>query len=296
MNNIIIVDWGTSNFRATLYDNDFKELNHIETKDGMLKIQKDMFYSYLKKTLKIWFLEYKNLIVLMSGMVGSQNGWLETKYVVCDTSLNDISKDLLKIPNIVEDIYIVPGVITCKNNFIDLMRGEEVQIFGAIKHTNNKNAILILPGTHSKWVEVKNEKIVDFKTNMTGEVFNILSEHSILEKSISSKEFNSNAFEKGLELALKDGGFLNHIFQTRVQANILGKEAMYTFLSALTIATEVKEMSKIYAHKEIILVGSSTLNFLYEKILQSYNFEVKIVKSDIATKTAMQILYTSLKK
>ncbi len=126
--------------------------------------------------------------MLMSGMIGSTVCWLETKYILCDVGLDDIINNLVKIQNIDENIYIVPGVKSNKNNMIDFMRGEEIQIFGALIKTNKKNALFVLPGTHSKWVSVQDKKIIDFKTNMTGEIFDVTNSHTILAKSINEKK------------------------------------------------------------------------------------------------------------
>jgi 2-dehydro-3-deoxygalactonokinase len=232
----------------------------------------------------------------MSGMVGSMNGWLETSYVTCDASLNQISRKLVRIPNIKEKIYIVPGVKSLKGDNIDLMRGEEIQIFGALKLLNKKDAMFILPGTHSKWVEVNNEKICNFKTNMTGEVFNLLSSKSILAKSISSTEINEDIFKKGLELSLTNTGLLNQIFQARAQSLLIGEENVYSFLSGILIGNEIKEMNTVYKIKELIIVGSSSLNTLYTLGFSFYNIKIQTVNSMLATQESMKVLYMKIKE
>jgi len=292
MGKLIIIDWGTSNFRAQLLDKNFFVLDSISSNDGMLSLKKDEFYTFLKKKLKSWL--RKEAIVLMSGMVGSINGWLETPYVVCDVSLKQLAKELVKIPNIKENIYIVPGVKSLKDDSMDLMRGEEVQIFGALKLLEKKDAILILPGTHSKWVKIKDEKIFDFKTNMTGEVFNLLSTQSILAKSISSKNINEKIFQKGLELSSSDTGILNQVFQVRTQASLIGEENTYSFLSGILISNEIKQMNKLYKSDEIIIIGSSTLNKLYKIALEFYNIKTQTIDSTLSTLESMKILYKKL--
>ena len=196
MPSFIIVDWGTTNFRASLIDENDQVIDSIASDDGMMRFEKNEFHPFLIKQLEPWLNKHITLKVYMSGMVGSLNGWLETKYLHCDVNLDELSQNLVQIPNINEEIYIVPGVKTLKNGLVDLMRGEEIQIFGALQHKKVKDTVLILPGTHSKWAQVSNENIVDFKTNMTGEVFNTLSTNTILAKSIQSKEINLNAYEK----------------------------------------------------------------------------------------------------
>lgn len=292
MSKLIIVDWGTSNFRAQLLSENFLLLDSISSNKGMLSLKKNEFYNFLKETLKSWFKD--ECIVLMSGMVGSINGWLETSYVHCDASLKQISQELVRIPAIKEEIYIVPGVKSLKNNKIDLMRGEEVQVFGALKLLNKKDAMLILPGTHSKWVEIKNEKIIDFKTNMTGEVFNLLSTKSILAKSISSTEINKDIFNKGLELSFTNTGLLNQIFQARAQASIVGEQNVHSFLSGIVIGNEIKEMNNVYECEEVIIVGSSSLNDLYTLALDFYKIKIQSVDATLATQESMKVLYTEI--
>ena len=294
MPKLIIVDWGTSNFRAQLLSEDFLLLDSIVSNKGMLSLKKGEFYEFLKETLKSWFED--ECIVLMSGMVGSINGWLETSYVHCDASLKQIREELVRIPNIKEEIYIVPGVKSLKNNKIDLMRGEEVQVFGALKLLNKKDAMFILPGTHSKWVEVKNEKIIDFKTNMTGEVFNLLSTKSILAKSITSTEINKDIFSKGLALSFTNTGFLNQIFQARAQASNVGDKNVHSFLSGIVIGNEIKEMNNVYACSEVIIVGSSSLNDLYTIALDFYKIQIQSVDATLATQESMKELYLEIRE
>jgi len=291
MDSFIIVDWGTSNFRAVLMDKNYSVVDSISTNDGMLSLERDEFHPFLIQILDKWILENTNIKIYMSGMVGSMNGWLETKYLTCDVSLSDLSSNLVKIPNIKEQIFIVPGVKIQKDGLIDLMRGEEIQIFGAIKKLNLKDAILILPGTHSKWVEVKDEKIVDFKTNMTGEVFSVMSTHTILAKSIKSKVFNEKAFDKGVELSLKNEGILSHMFQARSQANDIGEDGVYSFLSAIVIGSEIKQMHSYFLPKSVIIVGTSVLNDLYKKVLEKYDVQVDTVDAADATIEAMVSIY-----
>ena len=220
MPSFIIVDWGTTNFRAFLIDENNQTIDSLSSNDGMIRFEKNEFHPLLVKQLEPWLSKNKTLKILMSGMVGSLNGWLETKYLACNVNLDELSQNLVQIPNIKEEIYIVPGVKTLKNGLVDLMRGEEIQIFGTLQHLKVKDAVLILPGTHCKLAKVENENIVDFKTNMTGEVFSALSTNTILAKSIKSKEINNHSFQKGLELSSKKGGIFNQIFKPECKLKI----------------------------------------------------------------------------
>ncbi len=293
MSKLIIIDWGTSNFRAKILNENFKEIDSISSNDGILHLERNEFHAYLINILKTWL--EKESIILMSGMIGSMNGWVETSYIECDASINGLSKKIVKIPNIKENIYIVPGVKSLKNGLIDLMRGEEVQVFGALALLKQSQGIFILPGTHSKWVKVINKHIIDFKTNMTGEVFDLLSTKSILAKSISSKTMNEEAFLKGLNISFKESGFLNHIFQSRAQVKIIDKKNIYSFLSGIVIGNEIKEMKKLFSCTQVIIVGSHTLNTLYEIALNFYSIKTKKVNASMAINASMKYLYQKLK-
>lgn len=296
MSNLIIVDWGTSNFRAILLDEEFNTIDSILSNNGILQFKQNEFQSFLLDILNPWLTKYTNPTILMSGMIGSMNGWHETEYLLCDTRLDRLSDKLFKIPNINENIYIVPGVKTLKYDLIDLMRGEEVQIFGAVKLLDKKDAVCILPGTHSKWALVQDESIINFKTNMTGEVFNVLSSHTILEKSIKSKELDEEVFIKGVNLSQEKGGLLNQIFQVRAQANIIGEDLVYSFLSGILIGHEIKEMQLEFDSKEVVIIGSSTLNDLYTKALDIYSINSSCIDSSEATKRAMVDIFKRKQK
>jgi len=295
MPSFIIVDWGTTNFRASLIDENNQTIDALSSNDGMMRFEKNEFHPFLMKQLNHWLSKNKTLKIFMSGMVGSLNGWLETKYLHCDVNLDELSQNLVQIPNIKEEVYIVPGVKTLKNGLVDLMRGEEIQIFGTLQHLKVKDAVLILPGTHSKWAQVQNENIIDFKTNMTGEVFNTLSTNTILAKSIVSKEINFSAYKQGLELSRKKGGLLNQVFQARAQAKDIGEDKVYSFLSGILIGHEVKEMNELFETNKVIIVGNSTLNSLYEEALKIYGIESEIVDAKIATTNAMIYIYQQQK-
>ncbi len=296
MSNLIIVDWGTSNFRAIILDDRFNIVDSISSNSGILQFKKNEFKTFLLDILKPWLEKPLNPTILMSGMIGSKNGWHETSYLLCETSLDKVSNNLFKIPEIEENIYIVPGVKTLKDNFIDLMRGEEIQIFGALKTLDINNSICILPGTHSKWAIIENKNIINFKTNMTGELFNTISTYTILEKTIKSKGFHNDTFIKGVELSKLSGGLLNHIFQIRAQADTIGEDFTNSFLSGILIGHEIKEMKVLFSKNDFIVIGSTFLNDLYVKALKVYSIESTSIDSNEATKEAMKYMYKKLNK
>lgn len=296
MSGLILVDWGTSSFRAILLDEDLKQIDLISTSKGILSIKNKQFHSYLLSQINPWLKNNKDIDILISGMIGSKNGWIETPYCICDVTIKDLTQKIKKVKNIQENIYLLPGVKTTKNNLIDLMRGEEIQVFGSLESLKKDNALVVLPGTHSKWVKVENKTIIDFKTNMTGEVFKAISENTILSSSISNKNIDIESFKKALSFSKKETNLLNTIFQIRANENHIGTNNTYSFLSALLISYEIKSMIDIYKCNEIILVANDTLNELYELAFNSYNIKTIKIESNLTVLEAMKLIYKNLKE
>ena len=291
MQRLIAIDWGTSNFRATLFNEDFAKIDFIEADKGVLSFQGKGFYPFIQNTLSPWLSNKYQITILMSGMIGSSIGWMETPYVSCEASLEDIANNLLQILNIQEDIYIMSGVKKENHTLVDVMRGEEVQVFGALEQLGDTNGLFVLPGTHSKWVQIKNKKIIDFQTNMTGEIFHAVSHHTILQKSIHKTKINQDAFLKGLELSTLDTGLLSQLFQVRSQTQVIGEDNTHSFLSAILIGNEIKQMKQVFSGKSIVLVGNSSLNDLYTKACNFYDLAVVSVDGHQAFCLAMISIY-----
>jgi 2-dehydro-3-deoxygalactonokinase len=147
----------------------------------------------------------------------------------------------------------------------DVMRGEEVQIFGAMRLSGLRDGTFVLPGTHSKWASVQDGRITGFKTFMTGEVFALLSQHSILSKTIAAEApFDEAAFAQGLAQAQGDGGLLNHAFSART-LSLFGRmdaAALASYLSGLVIGEELRANAAT-AGGEVVLIGSANLTRRY---------------------------------
>ncbi len=290
VNKFISIDWGTSSFRAYLINDMGLVEDSLSSNDGILKFQKDEFHPFLLKSLDLWLKKYRGINIFLSGMIGSKNGLIETSYVPCKVGLDDIVKKLVEVD---VNTYIVPGVIAKTDNCIELMRGEEVQIFGALEYMNLNSAFMILPGTHSKWAMVKSKKIVDFKTSMSGEVFEAISKHTILSLSISLREFDIKTYKKGVDFSKNDGGLLNHIFQVRTRSMYMKEDNTHSFLSGLVIGNEIKEMKKVFDTQEVVLVGSPELNLIYKIALEEYQIRSIPLDASKATQKAIYHIYKS---
>ncbi len=170
----IAVDWGTTNRRAYVVDASGKPGAEFEDSKGVLSVPKDGFPAAVAEIRE----RLGDKPLLMAGMVGSNRGWMDAPYVPTPAGLDELAHALVW-PGKRE--AIVPGVSYVGNGRADVMRGEEVQLLGAIARGDiDQNALVCHPGTHNKWTLVHRGQIASFQTVMTGELFNLLKQHSIL--------------------------------------------------------------------------------------------------------------------
>jgi 2-dehydro-3-deoxygalactonokinase len=161
------------------------------------------------------------------------------------------------------------------------MRGEEVQIIGVLGQLGGGEQLVCLPGTHSKWARVRNERIVSFRTYMSGEVFAVLKQHSILGRTMTGERFDELAFVDGVARAADTGGMLHHLFGVRAQvlAGKLAETQSASYLSGIIIGHELvsvaQEVSRFY------LVGDNELNRVYSLAASTMNMNA-IVLDDAA--------------
>ena len=266
---LIAIDWGTTNRRGYLLNSDGKVLSIRQDNRGILNLGSSSFIDLLNEFIKDWRSQTgRERPVLMSGMIGSQQGWVEAPYAACPVRKDDLIRDFIPVPG-VNNCWIIPGVHMVRDAMLhDVMRGEEVQIFGAVDLTNQGSATLCLPGTHSKWAKVENGQLIEFTTSMTGEVFHVMCEYSILGALIDkAANHHKKAFMNGVEASAREGGLLAHLFSVRANGlfRILDESAQSSYLSGILIGHEIRSLSEIYASEsgDILLVGSPELTALY---------------------------------
>ena len=293
----IIVDWGTTNFRAFLVDKDGKLINKTTQHMGLLQVKNQDFANELEGIFRDWLNDYHHLPVFMAGMVGSAVGWVNVDYAHAPANNNDVKDNAhrFKLPW-GSDGTIFPGVSVKTSNKFDVMRGEEVQIFGLNTLLEDDTFFAILPGTHSKHVHFNNEKITDFSTFMTGELFNLLSEKSMLSKGLCdihvNSEFNTSAklaFKAGIEAA-QDSKFSTFIFQAWSQrlAKQLEPKDTLDFLSGMLIGYELSSIKQNTA----FIVGGNALRERYSYACEYFGIKVAPYDGDKCFLLGMQQLIT----
>jgi len=299
------VDWGTSSLRVRFIEitnNSTTVLHETSNHYGcgyvfdLYKNEKnsvdreDYFLNFLHPYLtlpEIISSEYP-VPVVISGMATSSIGIRELPYAALPFAVDGSSLRYDIIPHSSQfnhDVLLLSGI--CSTN--DVMRGEEIQVIGLQQNYNpSAEALFILPGTHSKHIRVKENHIVSFKTYITGELFQLLSTHSLLKNSIvKSSVIDKKSFRKGL--ARSGGNLLHDIFTIRASSLLQKAEnsSNYSFLSGLLIGTELRDIALL--HIPIYLCAHTNLSESYTLAIQELSLQQQctVVPSDQVDKSVI---------
>jgi len=268
---LIAIDWGTSSLRGARLDAGGQVLEAREFPRGILTVPPGQFEAVFQEHFGDW-MQDPQALCLISGMAGSRQGWQEAPYCPCPAGFAELGQHLLWLQP--GRIALVPG-LSCLGtdalNTPDVMRGEEVQIFGALQLSGCDSATLVLPGTHSKWVQVHSGRVTRFQTSMTGEVFALMSQHSILGKTLDLQgAFDDAVFLQGIDQSLQPGSILHRLFAVRTLGlfDRLSAAQLPSYLSGLLIGEELRCQALSDMAKPLMLMGSEALTLRYTLALQ----------------------------
>lgn len=271
---MLAVDWGTTNRRAWALSADGKVLAERGDGEGLLAVKQAGFARSFADFAQPWLVTGQKLPVLMCGMVGSKLGWTEAPYIEAPADLSSLARHLHPVPFDGDArIVIVPGVSSIERGVPDVMRGEECQVLAVLAERRLRDATLLLPGTHSKWVRVEAGRLKSFRTYMTGELYNALTSQGTLAQLMEKSEADGAAFEQGLRQALLEGAgaFTHLLFGVRTSGLFerLKRASLASYLSGLLIAAEMMDAVAWSEAKSVIAVGSP-------KLLENYARAAKI--------------------
>ena len=277
---LLAVDWGTSSLRGAWLDARGRTVEERSFARGILTVAPGEFPSVFQTCFGDW-MQRPDAWCLMSGMVGSKQGWLEAPYCACPAGFAEVAANLTWVEP--ARIAVVSG-LCCENDGIpDVMRGEETQIFGALQLLGRQDALVVLPGTHSKWVRVQAGRIQSFATFMTGEFFALLRQHSILSRTLpaSDGDFDNKAFAQGVTLALRGNSLLHTAFSARTLSlfDRLPVAALPSYLSGLVIGEELRAQT-LQSNTEVVIIGSASLTQRYQTALALQNIPALRVGSE----------------
>jgi len=282
---LIGIDWGTSSLRAYLLDAQGSVLDKLNTADGIMHVKNNDFEGTFHRLLDSW-LAHAKLPVVASGMITSRNGWSETPYLPVPATTKEFASTLQtkKISNGI-DVRFVSGASSYNDGAPDVMRGEETQIIGAVE-SGVTDAVFVVPGTHSKWVTVREGCIDAFATYMSGEVFAVLREHTILGKLMKDGEFSEQGFNLGVNHGFDTGSQLLHtLFRVRTLPlfDLLSEEQVSDYLSGMLIGAEIHgAINQAVENQKILIIGNDALSNRYAKALQMLGKNVAVMSDDIA--------------
>ncbi len=243
---LIALDWGTSTLRAWRLSRSGGVLEARQQDWGIMQLPEGGFAAAFAGITRGWCEPGRVLPAIACGMVGSRQGWLEVPYLPTPAGLAQLAGGLATLPCGETLLHLVPGVLEASDRAApDVMRGEETQAMGAVRRLGG-DALLVMPGTHSKWARLQDGRLVSFRTMMTGELFALLCRHSILgrgqaEAAPSPASAREAAFARGVSAAHAHGAFAR-LFSTRALALTGGLEpgCVADYLSGLLIGEELR--------------------------------------------------------
>ena len=259
---LVAVDWGTTSLRGALLDEAGNVLDTQDHPRGILSVPAGGFDAVFSELFGRW-MTLDGARCLVSGMAGSQQGWVEAPYCACPAGLHEVAGSVIDIQ--AGRIAIVPGLSDEQDGVPDVMRGEEVQIFGALALTGLRDGLFVLPGTHNKWARVAQGRVAGFRTFMTGEFYALLSRHSILARTLDADApLDEAAFLRGVKQAAIGHGLLHNAFGTRTLALFrrMSAQALSSYLSGLLIGEELHAQA-LPASGTVVLIGTAALTQRY---------------------------------
>jgi len=298
---LIVIDWGTSNFRAFLVDTTSGEvLDSRRSASGLRALSQSEFPHYCASQTDDWrqgggvasgaedgaASGAKKVPIYLAGMVGSARGWYEAPQLELPAAASDLADNVVAAPGL-DNVWIVPGVKQVTPEHVDVMRGEEVQAFGALALAGVDSGDCCLPGTHSKWARLDAGRMTEFTTVMTGELYHAVRFHTLPgEPARDDAPFDEAAFRLGISRAGCPGGVMHALFEARSRHLYAGLEAgqVGSFLSGVLIGEEVHAMRHARPGLDTVrLIGADALRESYTIALEAAGIRVEAVDSDRAT-------------
>ncbi len=255
----IAIDWGTTNRRIYVLTADGAVLDTVRDDRGVLAMAPGDYPNEIA-AIRVRF---GALPIIAAGMVGSTRGWREAAYVPAPADLPTLAGAATRVPEL--DVTIVPGVSLLTDTRADVMRGEEVQVLGAVAAgLAPADALFAQPGTHNKWVRVTGGRITDFATTMTGELFALVKGHGILAGMLDGPVADGPAFRDGLSRGAGACDLTAALFGVRASV-LLGRIAAddaASYASGLLIGSDIGAVPDM-AGQTVHLLSSGLLADLY---------------------------------
>ncbi|MEJ1159959.1 2-dehydro-3-deoxygalactonokinase [Prosthecomicrobium sp. N25] len=280
---LIAVDWGTSSFRAALLAGDGRAMAEAQGPDGITRVPDRAFAATLFRHVGPWLDRHGPLPVLLSGMIGSRNGWVEVPHVPCPAGFADLARGTRRVEDRVPLVFVSGLSSADSDGLPDVMRGEEVQIFGAAGGLHD--AEVVLPGSHSKWARLRDGRVAGFATHMTGELFAAIRHHTIIGQLAEGDEPDPEAFAAGVERTRRDPALAHAVFTARTLplAGRLPAHSVSAYLSGILIGAELAAaLPGLDRSLPAVVVGDPRLAALYRDAARLFGLDLAPGPADAA--------------
>ncbi|MDB5490693.1 MAG: 2-dehydro-3-deoxygalactonokinase [Micavibrio sp.] len=307
----IIVDWGSTNFRAFLVTDGKIIDRRTAPGHGVLQLYaaafsdarllnneayRTKFYAdILRAQTGPWLQRHEIFTIFMCGAIGSREGWLNTGYCDAPAGLSSLAKSIRYLDAhenggfLEARIGILPGLATRRHGRYDIMRSEEIKSLGALTHFGLRDGVFCIPGTHCKWVTVKEGRIVDFYSVMTGELYNILQINGSLAPLLTGQQQeDEQSFIQGLALSAEGHDLLSDLWQVRSQ-KIRAEyppQHLQSYLSGILIGHELRQAKSVIKDPQnlILLSDFGNRQKCYRRAIESAGWTVT---NEIESETAV---------
>jgi 2-dehydro-3-deoxygalactonokinase len=291
---LVGLDWGTSALRAYLFAADGDVAERRTQPWGIQHLPAGGYAAAFQAIVGDWLKQWPSVPVLAAGMVGSRTGWHEVPYTACPADAAAIAAGIIPFASERGIVHIVPGLVQ-EGESADVMRGEETQITGAIslEPALAVDSLFILPGTHCKWAHVRGGHVTHFTTYITGELFALLRDHSLLgrparDAAAGTPAAATAAFGRGLDAARASGagGAMAKLFTARslFLAGRLAAADVLDYLSGLLVGEEVRSVLANLGPERppCVVIGDATLAARYRTALAAFGMADARVLDDTA--------------
>lgn len=289
----IAVDWGTSNLRAWAMAGDVV-LAEAGSDHGMGQLTPNAFEAALLDIIAPW-LGAQTIPVIACGMVGAKQGWVEAPYAAVPCPPVGQAPVMAPTTDARISVTILPGLSQLTPP--DVMRGEETQIAGFLAHQPTFDGVLCMPGTHTKWVHISAGEVVSFKTFMTGELFALLSQQSVL-KHMMGDDFQMADFQAALRDAMaRPEAIAGQLFALRARGLVADASGSASAaLSGLLIGAELAASKPYWLGQRVAILGAGRLARLYASALAGESVQAEEFDVTDATLRGLSAAYEQWRK
>ncbi|WP_395172826.1 2-dehydro-3-deoxygalactonokinase [Roseibium alexandrii] len=289
----IAADWGTTNLRIWALDAANTTVLHSSSARGMNTLAPDEFEGALLELIDAFLPENRTIPVIICGMAGSRQGWREAPYRETPCAPPGVSNATIVEPVDPRlSVHILPGIKQMAP--ADVMRGEETQIAGFLSDHHSYTGLICLPGTHTKWVVLEEGIITRFRTCMTGEVFALLKNKSVLQHSLAKEGFCDIAYEAAVkEITQSPERLTSELFGIRASSLIAGQtpEVATGRLSGLLIGAELAAVALEFDLQNTAILGTDQLSRVYGAALGILGYPSMLLDAESYTVKGLTLAY-----